>query len=167
MSLLSKYKRSQKLHKGNDAQDRIANDIVQKCIQAQEQWAAFMQRKSERFSTKAKKFLFIMFLLLSAGCSLYLIVEGLISHKHTSFSIALIKVPQYLDKAGDENTKASGIVSQAEYERIHRFQLYMDSLAKSPSGKRLFDSILNKRPGLMNSIMMIQRIYKKNSGKNY
>lgn len=160
MFLSFRHKRPQKQHTENDTKDRIANSIVHKCIKAQEQCATFMQHQTEKLSSKAKKFLLVMFLVLSGGCSLYLIVESLISHKNKSFSIVPIKVPEHMDKAGDENTEATVIVSEAEYERIHRFKLYMDSLAKSPSGKRFYDSILFRRPGLMDSIMIMEEMYK-------
>lgn len=159
MLLLFRHKRSQKQHKGNITHDRIANGIVQKWIKVQEQCATFLQCQSEKLSFKTKKFLLVMFLLLSDAVCLYLIFESVASDKNKCFSIAPIKVPEHA-KAGDENAKASAIVSEAEYERIHRFQLLMDSLSKSPSGKQLYDSVLNKSPGLMNSVMLIQKIYK-------
>lgn len=162
------HKRSQKQHKENNTHDRIANRIVQKWIKVQEQCATFLQCQSEKLSFKTKKFLLAMFLLLSGVCCVYLIVDNVASDKNKHLSIAPIKVPEHVAKAGDENTKASAIVSEAEYERIHRFQLFMDSLSKSPSGKRIYDSILNKSPDLMNSIMLIQKMSKsKNLQKNY
>ena len=163
-----RHKRPQKEHTENDAQDKIANSIAHKCMKAQERCATYMQRQTERLSFKTKKLLLLIFFLLSSGCSLYLIVESLISHQNKSFSITLIKVPEHIDKTGNENTKAPVIVSEAEYERIHRFQLHMDSLAKNLSGKRLYDSILLSRPHLMDSIMIIQEMYKsKKQEKDY
>lgn len=160
MFLSFRHKRPQKQDTENNAQDRIANSIVHKCIKVQERCATYMQHQTERLSGKIKKLLLVMFFLSSSGYSLFLIVESLKSHKGKSFSVTTIKVPEHMDKAGDENTKARVIVSEAEYERIHRFQFQMDSLAKSPSGKRFYDSILFRRPGLMDSIMIIEEMYK-------
>lgn len=160
MFLSFTHKRPQKQQAENSAQDRIANGIVYKCIKAQERCATYMQHQTERLSGKIKKLSLVMFFLSSTGYSFFLIVENLKSHKGKSFSIAPIKVPEYMDKAGDENTKAPAMVSEAEYKRIHHFKLYMDSLAKSPFGKRLYDSILFSRFGLMDSIMIIEEMYK-------
>lgn len=159
MFLSFKDKSNQRQDKENPDQDRVANSIVHKCIKAQEQCAAFMQRQTERLSGKVKKFLLVLFFLLGSGYSLYLISESLISHGVESFSITPIKIPKHADKAGDKNTPASITISKAEYEKIHRFKLYMDSLAKNSSGKRLYDSLLLRRPGLMDSIMIIQEMY--------
>lgn len=160
MFLSFRHKRPQNQHTENDAQNRIANNIVHKCIKAQEHCATYIQRQTERLSGRIKKSLLVMFFLSSGGYSLFLIAESLKSHKGNFFSVTPIKVPKHIDKVGDENTKAPAIVSEAEYEKIHRFKLYMDSLAKNPSGKRLYDSVLFRRPGLMDSIMIIQEMYK-------
>ncbi len=160
MFLSFRHKAKQKQHAENDVQDRIANSMVHKCIRAQERCATYMQHQTEKLSSRIKKLLLVMFFLSSGGYSLYLIAESLKSHKGKFFSVTPIKVPEYMDKAGDENTKAPVIVSKDEYERIHRFKLFMDSLAKNSSGKRLYDSILFSRPGLMDSLMMIQEMYK-------
>jgi hypothetical protein len=36
----------------------------------------------------------------------------------------------------------------------------MDSLARSPSGKNLYDSITSQRPGLMDSVRFIEQLYR-------
>lgn len=159
MFLSFKHKSSQKQQIENTAQDRIATSIVHKCIKVQEQCGTFMQHQTERLSGRVKKFMIVIFFLLSGGYSLYLIAESLISHKSKPLSIAPIKVPEHTGKSGNENTKAPVIVSKAEYEKIRRFRFYMDSLARSPSGKKVYDSILNQRPGLMDSVLFIENIY--------
>lgn len=160
MFLLFRDKKPQKHATQNTAQDMIATSIAHKCVKVQEQYARFLQSQTERLSYTTKTLLLEMFLLLSTGCSLYLIIASLISHKNKSFSVALIEVPEHINKAGDENTKAPVMVFEAEYKRIHHFQLYMDSLAKNPSGKRLYDSILFSRPGLIDSIIIMDEMYK-------
>jgi hypothetical protein len=160
MFLLFKHKRNQKQDIGNSVQDRIANSIGLKYIKVQVQCATFLQQKSERLSGKVKKLLLVMFLLLSCGYSLYLIIESFLIDKNKSFSITAIRFLKQTRNAVDENTQASEIFSEAEYERITRFRVHMDSLAKSATGKMLYDSILNKRPGLMDSIRVIHEMYK-------
>lgn len=164
MFLSFKHKRPQNKQIENNSHDTIANNIAQKCIKFQEQSATYMQRKSERLSDQAKKFVLVLFFLLSCGYCLYLISEGFFNSKSKTFSIAPIKIPEHLSKAGDKN-KGTVIVSKAEYERIHRFKLYMDSLARNASDKRLYESILSRRPGLMDSIRVIENLYQLQSSK--
>ncbi|ULT38451.1 hypothetical protein KRR40_25400 [Niabella defluvii] len=52
-------------------------------------------------------------------------------------------------------------MSEAEYSRIKRFRVYMDSLARSPAGRTLYDSIIYHRPGLMDSVRFIENYYQQ------
>lgn len=165
MFLSFKHKRSQKDHIENDAQDKIAIGIVNKTIKIQEQCAIFMQLQIERLSGRVKKFLLVMFFLLSGGYSLYLIAESLISHKSKSFSISPIKIPQHTGKADDENIQPFIMVTTEEYGNIQNFRHYMDSLTQPTKGKRIHDSILKSRPELMDSILFIENIYQLQSLK--
>lgn len=159
MLSLFKNRKTQSSVKGNAAQERVANNIVSVCIRLQQRWADFMQRHTERFSRNGKLIILSLFCVTAGSLSVYLIWSSVTSHKASSFTVIHFKKPPYAVKSGDENTKALVIVSEAEYEKIQRFRFYMDSLARSPSGKELYDSILSQRPGLMDSILLIENIY--------
>ena len=158
LSLFTKRK-TQSPVKENPAQERLASSIVSACISLQQKWADFMQRHTERLSRKGKLVILSLFCMIAASLSIYLIASSVTSRKASSFAVIHLKKLPYTVKSGDENTKALVIVSKAEYERIQRFRFYMDSLARSPSGKQLHDSILIHRPGLMDSILLIENIY--------
>lgn len=51
-------------------------------------------------------------------------------------------------------------IMEKEYRRIERFCRYMDSLSRSEPGKHLHDSIMSKRPGLLDSAKLILLHYK-------
>ncbi len=148
-----------------EAQERLVEDIVSACFRFQRKWADFMQRHTERFSRNGKLILLSLFCLAAASLSIYFITSGVTSRKASSFTVIHLKKPPYAVKAGDEYTKALVIVSNDEYEKIQRFRLYMDSLARSPSGKKLHDSILSQRPGLIDSILLIEKIYQSQNKK--
>jgi hypothetical protein len=160
MLLSFKHKMPQKQQMKNSTHDRIANNIVLKWIKNQERLASYMQHEVEKLSFKTKKVLVIIFFLLSAGYSFYLIEESLMKHKTKSISIDTIKFPGSIGKAGGERVKEIAIVPEYEYKRIRCFQLLIDSLARSPSGKTLHDSILHKPSGLIDSIIHIQEMFK-------
>lgn len=132
MFLSFQHKKPQKQHIENSPHDRVANTLGQNCIQIQEHFAMYIQRRTERLSYKTKKLLVVIFFLLSTGYSLHLMVESLKSCKVAGFSITTIKFPASIGNAGDENGKTNVIVSPPKYERKHRSQLNMDSLARSP-----------------------------------
>jgi hypothetical protein len=164
LSLFRKKKAYAQL-KGNAAQERLANNIVSACIRFQQGWANFMQRHTERLSRKGKLIALSLFCMITGSLSIYLIAGSVSSHKTSSLTVIHLKKPPYALKSGDENTKALVIVSKAEYDKIQRFRFYMDSLARSPSDKQLYDSILSRRPGLMDSILLIENIYQSQNKK--
>lgn len=164
LSLFRKRKAHGSL-KENAAQERLANSIVSACIRFQQRWADFMQRHTERLSRNGKLIILSLFCLTAGSLSVYFIWSSVTSHKASSIPVIHLKKPPYALKSGDEDTKAWVIVSKAEYEKIQRFRFYMDSLARSPSGKHIYDSILSRRPGLMDSIFFIENIYQSQNKK--
>lgn len=144
----------------NADQEKLANRIVSACIRFQQRWADFMQHHTERLSRNGKLIILSLFCLTAGSLSIYFIASSMMSRKVPSFTVTRLKKSPLAGKSGDENTKALLIVSKDEYEKIQRFRFYMDSLARSPSGKRLYDSILSQRPRLMDSILLIENIYR-------
>lgn len=144
---------------GNIASDRMAKNIVVWCIKQQQRWAAFMQRRMERLSGKGKLIALLLFCLIAGSLSIYLIASSLIGKPFVSISVSHIKTPLHTNRSGDENTRSGIVVSKQEYQRIERFRHYMDSLARSPSGRPLYDSILKQRRGLMDSVAFIENLY--------
>ena len=159
MLSLFRKRKTQSSVKENAAQERLANHIVSACIRFQQRWADFMQRHTERLSHNAKLIVLSLFFLTAGSLSVYLIASSMMRRKTPSINVTHFKQPPYTVKSGDENTKALMMVSKAEHEKIQHFRIYMDSLARSPSGKKLLDSILSQRPGLMDSILLIENIY--------
>jgi hypothetical protein len=160
MLFLFKYKAEQKQEKQNAAQDKIAYSIVRKCTRLQSRWADYMQRKSDRLSSSLKKYWLISFCLLTGGCSLYTIVDSFRTSDNPAFSVAPINVPEHATKTGEENKHPSIIVTKDAFESVQRFRYYMDSLSRSASGKRTHDSIRASRPGLIDSVLVIEEMYK-------
>ena len=81
------------------------------------------------------------------------------------FHVIQVKSPRHIGKSGDEKTKATVIITKEEYDKIQRFRKYMDSLPRSLSGKKLYESILINRPRLMDSIILIENIYQSQTKK--
>ncbi len=165
MLSLFRKKKVQVSFKENEEQEKVANSIVPACLRIQKKWADFMQHYTERLSRNGKLIMFCVFCLLGGSLSLYLIASSIMRSSASSFTITHFKATPFKGKSGDENTKALVIVTKAEYEKIQHFRFYMDSLASSTSGKKVYDSILNQRPGLMDSILLIENIYQSQNKK--
>lgn len=123
-------------------------------------WANWMMKRTANFSRPTWFVLLILFVLITGTYSIYLAVSAFTGKKGNSIAITPIKKPKHATETGEANA-GPAVVSEAEYNRIKRFRLYMDSLARSPSGKHLYDSINHHRPGLMDSVRFIENYYQQ------
>ena len=145
--------------------DKAAAGIVKGCIHVQMRWAAYMQRKTARLSHKAKMYCLLLFCLLSVGCSLYLILESFAGTSKKNLGLAPINVPVHAAQSGEEDTRSFLLITKKEFERIEQFRLYLDSLGRSDTGMKIRDSLLSLRPGLMDSIRAVERLYQLQDSK--
>ncbi|HEX5555572.1 MAG TPA: hypothetical protein VFX43_20185 [Chitinophagaceae bacterium] len=168
-SLFNKRKRTSVTDLQNE-RPRIIKRLEESCIRLQRSFAEWMQGKSERLSKQGKLTLLLLFILLSSGFSLYVLAEGLWIKYTTKqagvFQLSRIKTPltpvKHGRKEGVGNIRDGPVLSKIEYREIHRIKLYMDSLSHSPlnsSGRSLYDSISRKRPGLMDSLRLVEHLY--------
>lgn len=159
MLSLFRKKKKQKAKKQHVVQDQLLKSIVHTSVKWQSRWAVWMQQKTEKLSGKGKLMMLLIFVLLTGSYSIYLIGKSFSGNQTYSFSITPIKKPAYIQKNGNEAKHTNAAIGESEFERIHRFRQYMDSLVRSPTGKVLYDSIVAHRPGLMDSIQIIENMY--------
>ncbi len=141
-------------------EDSIAKGAASIYLRLQTRWAKWMEKRTESFSRRNWTLLLILFVMLTGGYSTYLLVSSFTAKAGKAFTITPIRKPGHLTETGD--AKADAVpVSETEYRRIHNFRMYMDSLARSPSGKATYDSITYRRPGLMDSLLYIDNYYQQ------
>ncbi|MEP6750745.1 MAG: hypothetical protein ABJB86_23625 [Bacteroidota bacterium] len=142
----------------NAAQQKIADSIVRKTIGMQEGWAAFMGRTTERIPFRFRKIIILFFFSISGAYSLYLLIFGITAKNKMDIKIDKIDFPKPINNI--QNSLPA--ISDNEFKKIEAFKFYMDSLNKTTEGKTIADSILNNRPGLMDSISQLETIYRAN-----
>ena len=149
-----------KKRKGEDKEhllkDRLANRIAGFLLSAQSRFAVFMGLKTSSMSTKTKWLSLTVFCVAFGGLSIYAFVE-VFEDNRKAIKPSQVSVPKHYDGAGPKIKEHP--VSEKDIKRINRFKKYMDSLHLSLGGKRVYDSILKTRPGLMDSIHAIEKIY--------
>lgn len=165
MFLLFNNKARKEKQRPNAFTDRVAAGIVTKCIRVQSKWADYMQRRSERLSQNAKKWWLGLFCLFSVGCSIFLMIKSFTGTSKKNLSVAPIHVPIHSIQTGEENTRSFHLITTEEFERIARFHHYVDSLERSASGAKTRDSLLSLRPGLMDSIRILEKLYQLQTSK--
>lgn len=134
------YKKKQEPAGLSEAQNRIARNIVYRCIRWQSKWAARMQYKTEHLSARGKVMILSLFCLLAGGYSLYLITSSF-SGKPV-LPLTSIGQPRQVHSPDDIIPLASVVIAEEKYQEIQRFRQYIDSLAQTSSGKKFNDSVL-------------------------
>lgn len=142
----------------NNFQKTLKKPRVQSKITLYSVWAAWIQHKTDRLPLKVKVIILLLFCLTASASCIYLIADSLLSKKPTLLKIKPIEMPIGVNQLKDENTQAA-IISETEYQKIHEYRLYIDSLIESASGKAFHDSLLQRYSGLMDSIRFIENIY--------
>lgn len=156
MKLFPKRKESNSEPKPN----AISKGIQARYKRLQGSWADWMMRRTEKFSRRTWVVLLVLFVLSVSTYSVYLAMNAFAGKGSNSITITPIKKPKYTTETGEANKEAVE-VSEAEYSRIKKFRVYMDSLTRSPSGRILYDSITSHRPGLMDSVRFIENYYQQ------
>lgn len=146
--------------KADSSRNALSRLLRTCCNRVHVSWANWMTQRTKNFSFRSWIVMLILFVITTGGYCIYLAVGAFINPKSDSVKIGRIRRPQNAVEAGDIN-RASIEISAEEYYRIRRFRLYMDSLARSPSGKLEYDNITSRRPGLMDSIRFIEHYYQQ------
>lgn len=139
--------------------DKVAGKIAAAGIKLQQLFAEKMSRLFMKTDFKRLKIILILFCICAGGYSIYLIAKSVISpdRKQNSFEVQQMDVPKHFDKTGDENLIPEAYVDEETYQQVKQFRNYMDSLKQKRRNE--YDSILQARPGLMDSVQMLEQIY--------
>ncbi|RYZ25594.1 MAG: hypothetical protein EOO10_17870 [Chitinophagaceae bacterium] len=146
-------------------QDKVAAGIVQKGIKLQLRWAHFMHRKTEHLSSSAKRICLLLFCTVTLGCSLFTMVKSFQGNRQVKALVTPIHVPAHAAETGDKHTYGFQPLRKDEIQRIELFKDYINGLHKTEGGKLLRDSILLARPGLMDSIRIVEELYQLQSSQ--
>jgi hypothetical protein len=152
-------RRKNKKQKENPLQDKVAGKIAGAGIKIQSKFSDIMNSLFAGMNTKRLKMCLIVFCISCGGYSIYLIANAIFSSgkKQPSFQIDQVDVPRNFDKTGDEVIPPDSYVDEETYRQIQGFKQYMDSLQINK--RNHYDSIMIARPGLMDSVLMLEEIY--------
>jgi hypothetical protein len=147
--------------------DQAAGVIAGFLVWIQQRFAEWMGRKTSDFGRGGKITLLVMVVIVFGGLSVGLLVNVFTNPPEGSdLKPAQVRVPKY-DKKGDASVNEIAIVSLSAYIKMRAFRRYMDSLQKTAAGKSTYDSIIKARPGLMDSVLFLEELYRsQQNGKN-
>ena len=153
-------KKKDKAH-SHQVKEKAAKGIASFLLKTQSKFADIMNNKTKNIPSKRMKVILVVFCLLGGGFSLYLIGEAVLKpdREQPAIKIDAVSVSKHYDRSGDEQLRSDQYIDNETYQQIEAFEEYMDSLQRTATGIKTRDSILQTRPGLMDSITMLKEIY--------
>lgn|GEM_PF-3495392 len=118
----------------------------------------YLQKRIEGWSPWRLKAACLLFVLLAGGGSTWVLMNAL-NHPSAVMQITPIHAPAAA-ASPDLQSLPYDAQTQASINRIRAFRLRMDSLKNDPEGRRLYDSLRQARPGLFDSIEMVEQLYR-------
>ena len=130
----------------------IKNNVSTKLQDSKRIAACYLNENINRLSSTHKKVSLIIFGLIVVAVCASMVVTSM-NDAVDSISIDQITLPKDIYPSDDYK---KGI------KKILRIKTILDSLRKSPQGLTVYDSLINARPGLMDSFHLLMRNYKLN-----
>lgn len=140
---------------------RLTSGVSNYVTEKHTKLAGFLNRRTAKLSTGGKKAFLIAVCLVFGGMSVYLMIKPFWHPMKVDASLKpkAISVPEHANKTGDENLYPHVLVTEEDMKEVRNFKRYMDSLKNSGKGRPLYDSILKARPGLMDTVGMLEEMY--------
>ncbi|MEL1254051.1 hypothetical protein AAEO57_09715 [Flavobacterium sp. DGU38] len=150
-------------NKKSDVTATVKNNLWQKFDQAnlrlQYKCANWLKNKTAHFSRLNWIVILFAFIVFTGGCSIYLIVKSFSGKPTENITVIPITKPVNSIPLKEKPLELSTIISKTEFEKIKSFRKYMDSLTRSPTGKKTYDSIVSDRPRLLDSLTIFENYY--------
>lgn len=140
---------------GKDWKDKAAGKIAGVAIKLQTKFALLMNNLVSNIPPKKLRVILLVFCLFSGGFSIYLAAHAIFANtpKEPAINVSPIHMPQHYDRTGSEINEPENGVSHQMYQEIQAYKKTMDSLGEPI------------RPGLLDSIVILENIYQSQQTK--
>lgn len=124
-------------------------------------WAEYLGERVKGWSRNKLKVALAVFCLIQGGACIYTLL-GVFHKSVPDTTVKQISIPSHVIQRDTLNTDMQeAVISKMEFQRFKAFRLYMDSLQRDPNGQLVYDSIIKARPGLLDSVSMLESIYQQ------
>ncbi len=140
---------------------RMAAKIAAGLHWVQRSWADCMNKSFGRLSPRGRKWALLLFFFGMMIYSGLLVVSAFKQGIHFIDAPVKLSLPDVLRKTSPPPASPG---QPSFLLPIKKFRHYLDSLGSTENGRLIRDSLLRKRPGLLDSIRQIEKVYCKEKG---
>ena len=165
------FQRRKKVPKSNGT---VSHNSLSKIMEKgyyylQSKWAEWMTTQTAKLSIRNQVAIFGFLIVCANAYSVYLIARSFSDTDFNSNSITVTSIvkPVKTYPTDQATTNKNSAIIKKEWNKIIRFRTYIDSLGRSPTGKKVLDSIKNQDPALLESLARIENYYQSNFKNDY
>lgn len=138
---------------------RLLQQFDEANLRLQIKFADWLERKTAHWSRRSWTVILIFFTIATSSYSIYVMVDSFSEPDVSSIPITRIVKTRNIIQNHEIMDQLKVVISKEEYIKTIRFRKYMDSLGRSPTGKKIKDSINQNRPGLLDSLDKVDKYY--------
>lgn len=143
-------------HAKPNVSDKAAGWIANRILKTQNKFANLLGNISSTWKTKQQWIFLYMVWLVFGGLSTISVINAFNQKsKNILGKPATIKTPRNISAKETHPIR----ITDNEIRHVHVFKRTLDSLSKTPEGKIKVNKLLNRRPGLMDSLEMVEELY--------
>ncbi len=146
--------RKNKIKKDSKFTIAAAGKIAKGILSIQKRFADTMSATTKKWKTKQQWIFLYLFCLILGGLSVVAVIKPFKEKTSTFSKPASIHIPELLKPDEDKI-----IITDNEITKIHLFKQRLDSLSKTKDGKIKVEQFVKSRPGLFDSLKMVEQIY--------
>jgi hypothetical protein len=151
------FKRKKK-EKDTFQKDMIAGKIARAMVAIQIKFANAMNKLFSKTSPRRMKLYSFLFSIVGFGLSLYFIAIAISNYSSgRKIKVEQAKIPRVEGRNDNQNSSSNILIDEQTWKKIESFKEYVDSLKQN--GSKEVDSLIAARPGLLDSISMLEEIY--------
>lgn len=143
-----------KLPEKDNVRNGLAERIASIILKVQAKWATGIKNITTGLSTRSMKVYVILITMMMTGYTTFIVYSAFSETDNQLPRIGNIHKP--LIPTG--NQEYQNIKDTLMLLRLKKFHVYMDSLGTSENGRKIRDSLLLKRPGLLDSLNRLEEL---------
>lgn len=149
--------------KFSDKKNSLWQKFDETNMRLQKKCVHWLEQKTSHFSRLNWIVILFCFIVITGSCSIYLIVTSFSNNTTKNITVIPITKPNNSTPLEKEIIPLNGIIrSKTEFVKIIQFRRYLDSLGRSPTGKKMYDSIVQYHPGILDSLAVVENFYNSN-----
>lgn len=144
---------------------RLLQQFDEANLRLQIKFADWLERKTAHWSRRSWTVILIFFTIATSSYSIYVMVDSFSEPEVSSIPITRIVKTRNTIQTHEKMDQLKEVISKEEYGKTILFRKFMDSLGRSPTGKKIKDSINQNRTGLLDSLTIVEKYYHSQSKK--